>query len=133
MSEHNGTVRCELVPGLGVSVPSKVSPELPAQVVTNGPDEAWLRLTRPQPLTPLNRDERVRIKYWDEEAVIYCWNGKINKFVGPDHRHISVMIPSPGVTLQRRRAFRVTLPMPLHFNVIDGSKTELVGVDHPWM
>lgn len=103
---------------------ARAPPELPAQVVTNSPDEAWLRLTRPHPLTPLNRDERVRIKYWDEEAVIYYWNGKINKFVGSDHRHISVTIPSPGVTLQRRRAFRVALPMPIHFNVIDGSKTE---------
>ena len=128
MSEHNVTISCEPVPGLGVSVLARSPPELPAQVVTNSPDEAWLRLTRPQPLTPFNRDERVRITYWDEEAAIYYWDGKINKFVGPDHRHISVMIPSPGVTLQRRRAFRVTLPMPLHFNVIDGSKTELVGV-----
>jgi hypothetical protein len=63
MGEHDGTVSCELVPGLGVSVRSKVSPEFPAQVVANSPDEAWVRLARPQLQSPFESGERVQIKY----------------------------------------------------------------------
>jgi hypothetical protein len=127
MSEHDGTISCELVPGVGVSVHSKASPELPAQVITNSVDAAWLKLARPQSQSPFEQGERIRIKYWDEEAVIYCWDGEISKVVGPDHQHISVMIPSPGVTLQRRRALRVPIPIPFEFTVIDASRTELIG------
>ena len=99
MSEHNGTVSCELVPGLGVSVPSKVSPELPAQVVTNSPDETWLRLTRPQPLTPFNRDERVRIKYWDEEAVVYYWEAEVINIPSSGKRHLAISVQDKGITV----------------------------------
>ena len=127
MNEHDGTISCELVPGLGVSVHSKNGPELPAQVVTNSPDEAWLRLARPHTQSPFNAGDPVRIKYWDEGAVVYCWDGEISKVVGPDHQHVSIMITGPGVTLQRRRAFRVTVPIPLNFTVIDDAETKLVG------
>ena len=127
MSEHDGAISCELVPGLGISVRSKISPEFPAQVITNSTDEAWLRLARPQLQTPFESGERIRITYWDEGAVVYCWDAEINNIVGPDYQHISVIIPSPGVTLQRRRAFRVTLPIPLNFTVINAFKPELVG------
>ena len=124
---HDGTISCELVPGLGVSVNSKASPEFPAQIVTHSPDEAWLRLARPQRRSPFETGERIRIKYWDEDAVVYCWDGEIRKVVGPDYQHISVMIPGPGVTLQRRRAFRVTQSILLNFTVIDASHAELIG------
>ncbi|MEE8348384.1 MAG: PilZ domain-containing protein [Acidobacteriota bacterium] len=102
-------------------------PDIPAQVVANSPDEAWLRLARHQRHSPFENGDQVRVKYWDEDAIVYCWDAEINKIVGPDFQHVSVLIPNPGITLQRRRSFRVSLSIPLDFTVIDASKREIIG------
>lgn len=113
--------------GLAISIQGSSQEELAASVSTSCSGEIWLELSRPSPQPPFQEDERVRIKYWDEGAIVYCWEADVVKIAGPEYQHVAISIRGKGMTMQRRRAYRVNLPVPLSFSVIDAADAELIG------
>ena len=108
------------------SVRLKPVEEHAAEVIKVSPDGIWLGLFRPTTELPFREGEKVRIKFWEEQTVYY-FDSKVVTVSGASNQHLSIARPSEGVSVQRRRAFRVAAEVPFSFTVIDASETDLKG------
>ena len=111
--------------GMAVSVQGKSQQELAATVVAISPGELRLEVSRPSSQTPLQAGEKVGIKYWDIKAVLYYWDAEVRKISGPESQHVTIAVGGAAV-LQRRKSYRVRLPIPFSFTVIDAAETHLI-------
>jgi c-di-GMP-binding flagellar brake protein YcgR len=76
---------------------------------------------------PFQRGERVRIKYWNEQAIVYCWDADIIQIAGTGNQHVAIAMRGKGITIQRRRYHRVEYAIPFSFSVIDAAEAGLIG------
>ena len=113
--------------GSAISIQGESKQALAATVVTSSPAEIWLELARPTSQKRFREGETVRIKYWDEGAVVYYWDAEIINITPSGKRHVAISIHDKGVTVQRRRSPRLSLHIPFWFTVIDAADSELVG------
>ena len=113
--------------GLAVSVEGCSQEEFAASVATSCSDEIWLQLSRPCLQPPFQKGERVRIKYWDEGAIVYCWDADVIQIAGAGHQHLAIAMRGKGITIQRRRYYRVNYAIPFSFSVIDAAEANLIG------
>ncbi len=113
--------------GLAVSIQGSSQEEFAASVATSCSDEIWLELSRPCLELPFQRGERVRIKYWNERAIVYCWDADIIQIAGNGHQHVAIAMRGKGITIQRRRYHRVEYAIPFSFSVIDAAEAGLIG------
>ena len=110
--------------GLAVSIHVKSKGEIPASVTRSSPDEIRLKLARPIWPLPFRKGSRVRIKYWDEQAIAYFWEAQILK---ASKRSVVVALRGGGITVQRRQSYRVRTQIRLACTVIDAAEGYLVG------
>ncbi len=113
--------------GLAVSIQGSSQEEFAASVATSCSDEIWLELSRPCLELPFQKGERVRIKYWNEGSIVYCWDADVLQIAGAGHQHVAIAMRGNGITIQRRRYYRVEYAMPFSFSVIDAAETSLIG------
>ncbi len=113
--------------GSAISIQAESRQALAATVVTSSPAEIWLELARPTSQDLFQEGEEVRIKYWDEGAIVYYWDAKVIDITPSGKRHVAISIHDKGVTVQRRKSPRVSLHIPFWFTVIDAANSELVG------
>ncbi len=113
--------------GLAVSIQGSSQEEFAASVATSCSDEIWLELSRPCLESPFQKGERVRIKYWNEGSIVYCWDADIIQIAGAGHQHVAIAMRGKGITIQRRRYHRVEYAMPFSFSVIDAAEAGLIG------
>jgi len=113
--------------GLAVSIQGSSQEEFAASVATSCSDELWLELSRPCLELPFERGERVRIKYWNEGSIVYCWDADVIQIAGAGHQHVAIAMRGNGITIQRRRFYRVDSVIPFSFSVIDAAETHLIG------
>ncbi|MDA2938860.1 PilZ domain-containing protein [Acidobacteria bacterium AH-259-A15] len=129
--ERTGNFDLYLKIGLAVSIGGKSTGELAATVATISPDKMSLELSRPSSQLPFQKGEQVWIKYWDEGASVYCWDAQVAKISGPGNRHVAISISGKGLTVQRRKSYRVRVAVPFSFTVIDAVETEFIGKQVP--
>ncbi len=110
--------------GLAVSIHVKSKGEIPASVTRSSPDEIRLKLARPIWPLPFRKGSRVRIKYWDEQAIAYFWEAQILK---ASKRSVVVALRGGGITVQRRQSYRVRTQIRLCCTVIDAVDRNLAG------
>lgn len=68
------------------------------------------------------------VKYWDEGAVAFYWETEIFEVSGPSNEEVGVSIWGEGMTVQRRRFYRVKVPVPPpFFTVVDADDAQLNG------
>ena len=113
--------------GLALSIQGESKEALAATVVEGTPDEIWLELARPISPLPFRKGERVRLRYWDEGSIAYYWDAKVIKIIGDASQHVALGARSEGVTVQRRRSYRIHAQIPLFFTVIDAADSQLIG------
>ncbi len=113
--------------GSAISIQGESKQTLAATVVTSSPAEIWLELARPTSQNLFQEGEGVRIKYWDEGAVVYYWDAQIINITPSGKRHVAISIHDKGVTVQRRKSPRVSVQIPFWFTVIDAADSELIG------
>ncbi len=116
MSEQGaGSLDLYLKIGMAVSVQAKSEEEVAATVVSIFPGELELALSNPPAPLPLQEGEKVGIKYWDTQAIMYYWDAEVAKISRPDNRHLTISIGG-DVVVQRRKSYRVhsavTFPSP---------------------
>jgi c-di-GMP-binding flagellar brake protein YcgR len=110
--------------GLAISIHVKSKGELPATVTQSSLNEVCLELARPVWPLPFRKGSRVRIKYWDEQAIAYFWEAEIVK--ASKHKVVA-KLRGGGITVQRRQSYRVRTQIRLGCTVIDASERYLVG------
>jgi len=110
--------------GLAISIHVKSKGELPATVTQSSPNEVCLELARPVWPLPFRKGSRVRIKYWDEQAIAYFWDAEVLK---ASKRNVVAMLRGGGITVQRRQSYRVRTKIRLACTVIDSADRHLVG------
>jgi len=110
--------------GSVISIHVKSKGEIPATVIQSSPDEVCLELARPVWPLPFQEGSQVRIKYWDEAAIVYFWEAKI---IGAAKRGVVAKLLGGGVTVQRRQSYRVRTRIRLACTVIDAADRYLVG------
>ncbi|MCK5353363.1 PilZ domain-containing protein [bacterium] len=113
--------------GSAISIQGESKQTLAATVVTSSPAEIWLELARPTSQDLFQEGERVRIKYWDEGAVVYYWEAEVINITPSGKRHVAISIHDKGVTVQRRKSPRVSVLIPFWFTVIDAADSKLIG------
>ena len=91
------------------------------------PAEICLEIARPQAQLPFREGEPVRVIYWDETGIVYCWKAFVARSTGADNRYVAVNLRDTGLTLQRRRAYRLSASIPFSFTVMDSVHKDLVG------
>ena len=116
--------------GLAISIHVKSKGELPATVTQSSLNEVCLELARPVWPLPFRKGSRVRIKYWDEQAIAYFWEAEIVK--ASKHKVVA-KLRGGGITVQRRQSYRVRTQIRLACTVIDASERYLVGEEFDCM
>ncbi len=110
--------------GSVISIHVKSKGEVPATVTQSSLDEVCLEPARPTSQDLFQEGERVRIKYWDEEAIAYFWEAEILK---ASKRSVVAKLLDGGITVQRRLSYRVHTQIRLACTVIDAAERNLVG------
>ncbi len=113
--------------GSAISIQGASKQTLAATVVTSSPAEIWLELARPTSQDLFQEGEKVRIKFWDEEAVVYYWEAEVINITPSGNRHVAISIHDKGLTVQRRKSPRVSVPIPFWFTIIDAADSTLIG------
>ena len=113
--------------GSAISIQGESRQTLAATVVTSSPAEIWLELARPTSQDLFQEGEKVRIKYWDEGAVVYYWEAEVINITPSGKRHVAISIHDKGVTVQRRKSPRVSVRISFWFTVIDAADSKLIG------
>ena len=117
--------------GLKLSIAPLLKPsaELAATVTQISPDQIDFELLRSTSERSFREGDRVRVKYWEE--AVYYFDSQILAVSGSADEQIAVSRPSEGISVQRRKAVRVRVPIPFSFTVISAAKAELVGETVP--
>ncbi len=110
--------------GSAISIHVKSKGEVPAMVTHSSPNEVCLELARPVWPLPFRKGSQVRIKYWDEGTIAYFWEAKILK---ASKRSVVAKLRGGGITVQRRKSYRVRTQIRLACTVIDAAERNLVG------
>ena len=110
--------------GSVISIHVKSKGEIPATVTQSSPDEVCLELARPVWPLPFRKGSQVRIKYWDERAIVYFWEAKI---IEVTKRNVVAKLLGAGVTVQRRQSYRVHTRIRLVCTVIEATNHYLIG------
>ncbi len=113
--------------GSAISIQGASKQTLAATVVTSSPAEIWLELARPTSQDLFQEGEKVRVKYWDEEAVVYYWEAEVINMTPSGNRHVAISIHDKGLTVQRRKSPRVSVHIPFWFTIIDAADSKLIG------
>ena len=116
-----------LKPGWTISIAGDETGQMAATVSRIEDSRLWLELVRPPAEPPLQKGARARIKYWDDSAIVYCWDVEVTEAADPGPSTVVVTMTEPGITLQRRTQFRLQFPVPLALTVIDASDPDLRG------
>jgi len=111
--------------GLSVSVQGKSEEEVAATVVSISPGELELELSTPPSQLPVQEGEKVGVKYWNTQAVLYYWDAVVVQISRSDHRHLTISI-SGDVVLQRRKSHRIQSAVPFSFTVIEAAESQLI-------
>ena len=109
--------------GLVVSIQAKSGEVVAATVVFHSAKEIKVKLARTPSQAPFQSSEEVRIKYWDEGTVAYHWNGEVLEVDGD--REMTIAVQDRGIAVQRRRAYRAALEVPLTITVMDAADAAL--------
>ena len=109
--------------GSVISIHVKSKGEIPATVTRGSPDEVDLELARPIWPLPFRKGSQVRIKYWDETAIAYFWKATIVKAA---ERDVVAKLLGGGITVQRRKSYRVRTRVRLDCTVIDAASHHLI-------
>ena len=117
--------------GLKLSIAPLLKPsaELAATVTQISPDHIDFELLRSTSERSFRKGDRVRVKYWED--AVYCFDSEILTVSGSADEQVAVSRPSEGISVQRRKAARVRVPVPFSFTVISAATTELVGETVP--
>ncbi len=113
--------------GLAISIQGDSKETLAATIVESSPAEIWLELARPTSQDLFQEGEKVRLKYWDEEAVVYYWEGEVVNIASSGKRHLAISVHDKGITVQRRKSPRLNMRIPFWFTVIDAADPQLNG------
>ena len=113
--------------GLNLSIAPLLKPsaELAATVTQISPDQIDFELLGSTSERSFREGDRVRVKYWED--AVYYFDSQILTVSGSADEQVAVSRPSEGVSVQRRKAARVRVPIPFSFTVIAAANTELVG------
>jgi c-di-GMP-binding flagellar brake protein YcgR len=113
--------------GLNLSIAPLLKPsaELAATVTQISPDQIDFELLGSTSERSFREGDRVRVKYWED--AVYYFDSQILTVSGSADEQVAVSRPSEGVSVQRRKAARVRVPIPFSFTVIAAAQTELVG------
>ncbi len=117
--------------GLKLSIAPLLKPsaELAATVTQISPDQIDFELLRSTSERSFREGDQVRVKYWED--AVYYFDSQILTVSGSADEQVAVSRPSEGISVQRRKAVRVRVPIPFSFTVITAVKTELVGETVP--
>ena len=120
-----------LTVGLKLSIAPLLKPsaELAATVTEISSEQIGLELLRCTSERSFGKGDRVRIKYWEE--AVYYFDSEILTVSGPANERVLISRPREGISVQRRKAARVRVPIPFSFTVINAAKTQLVGEKVP--
>jgi len=88
--------------------------------------DLWLEIARPPAELPFRTGDNVRVIHWTERGVVYCWEATATK-IGTGNHFVMVRLISKGLTLQRRRAYRLAASIPFSFTVVDSTLRDLIG------
>jgi c-di-GMP-binding flagellar brake protein YcgR len=97
-----------------------------ATVTQSTSNETWVELSRPTLPPVFKEGERVRIKHWDKGS-IYYWVGEVRKVIGPESQNMAISIDGEGVTLGRRKSFRLRTEIPFSFIVTQAAQKGIVS------
>ncbi len=113
--------------GLNLSIAPLLKPsaELAATVTQISPDQIDFELLGSTSERSFREGDRVRVKYWED--AVYYFDSQILTVSGSADEQVAVSRPSEGISVQRRKAARVRVPIPFSFTVIAAAQTELVG------
>ncbi len=113
--------------GLRLSIAPLLKPsaELAATVTQISADQIDFELLRSTSERSFRKGDRVRVKYWED--AVYYFDSQILTVSGSADEQVAVSRPSEGISVQRRKAARVRVPIPFSFTVIAAAQTELVG------
>ena len=98
---------------------------MPALILSVTLQDVRLELIQATPHLPFAVGDEVRVKYWDEEEILYCWSARITTVTGT--RGVSLCLQDQGVTLQRRKMCRMEVPLPFGLTVIEAAERRLAG------
>ena len=116
-----------LTTGMTISVsPVSLRFELAATVRKLMADEIWLELVRPTSEHPFQSGDPLRVKFWDETVAFY-FDSEALTIGSPSNQDLTIKRASEGVSVQRRKAYRVRETIPFSFTVVDAQQNELVG------
>ena len=122
----NGNSDLYLKIGLALTIQGQAEGELEATLKTISPGQLGLELSRPTLRLPFQKGEKVGIRYWDREAIVYSWDAEVVGTSGLRKQRVEVSIDR-GVVLQRRKSCRVCLPIPFSFTVIGAAESQLIS------
>ncbi len=113
--------------GLNLSIAPLLKPsaELAATVTQISPDQIDFELLGSTSERSFREGDRVRVKYWED--AVYYFDSQILTVSGSADEQVAVSRPSEGISVQRRRAARVRVPIPFSYTVIAAANTEIVG------
>lgn len=97
-----------------------------ATVTQSTSNETRVELLRPTLPPAFQEGERVRIKHWDK-GNIYCWVGEVLKVIGRESQNMTISIEGEGVTLGRRKSFRLRTNIPFSFIVTQAAQKGIVS------
>ena len=111
-----------------VAVQSRLDPRQPigATVSEVSDQSIALDLSMGSPGALFREGEKVRLKYWDAEA-IYFSDVEIMGTSGPDDQQLVIGITEQPVAMQRRQSHRVPSHFPFTYSVVDAAHIKLVS------
>ena len=68
----------------------------------------------------------MKVKYWNQQAAYY-FNSEILNVSGPSNQLLTIAIPCEEISVQRRKAQRVSYPISFSFTIIDAAESQLIG------
>ncbi len=117
-----------LTAGQVISITHSLSDPLAATVAKIGP-ELLVQLARSDQKLPFKEGDQILIKRWDENRTVYYWQTNVAKISGQGY--LTFSSPGTGMTVQQRKAHRVSAAIPLSFTIIDAADAQLNGEKVP--
>ena len=116
----------QLESGQMVSVSLQETIQLAATVTEISDSQIGFHLARPSEKHPIKKGGKVRIKYWDLDEAFF-FESKVLQVSGAGNDQFEISEPREGVTLERRKIYRVNGPIPLSFTIIKATETQIIG------
>ena len=68
----------------------------------------------------------MQVKYWNQQAA-YSFDSEILNVSGPSNQLLTIAGPREEISVQRRKAQRVSYPISFSFTIIDAADSRLIG------